>query len=147
VTGGATFRDPAGSVSVTRHRVIRTVFPEGIANLNACLNSPAARRFVDSGDMIATYKPETTAAPRPDREVVEHPRIPFIGYPYEWTPAMLHTAARLTLDLCSAFIEEGLGLKDATPLNILFRGPRPVFIDVLSIEERSPLDPIWLADA
>lgn len=146
------FRDPGGSVSVTHDRVIRTVFPAGVANLNACLNSSAARRFVEEGSLIGT---QTIAAHTLQQDVsvldrqvvVEHPRIPFVSYPYEWPSAMLHAAARLTLELCSSLLEEGLGLKDATPSNILFRGPRPVFIDVLSIEERNPLDPIWLADA
>ena len=139
------FRDPGGFVSVTRDRVLRTVFPGGLANLNACLNSSAARRFVEEGSLVATHSTEGDAVP--GRQVVEHPRIPFVSYPWEWPAAMLHVAARLTLELCAALLEEGLGLKDATPMNILFRGPRPVFIDVLSVEERNPLDPIWLADA
>ena len=40
--------------------------------------------------------------------------------------------------------DDGIGLKDATPYNILFRGPDPVFIDVLSFERRNPGDPTWL---
>jgi SAM-dependent methyltransferase len=40
-----------------------------------------------------------------------------------------------------------LGLKDGTPYNVLFRGPEPVFIDVLSCERRDPGDPTWLAYA
>ncbi len=60
---------------------------------------------------------------------------------------MLHAAAKLTLQLAETLVEEGLGLKDATPYNILFRGPRPVFIDVLSAERRDPSDPTWLAYA
>lgn len=133
------FRDPGGSVRITHDRVIRTVFPEGEPNLNACLDSPAARRFVEAGALIETLPLAG--------DQVEHPRIPFISYPWEWPPAMLHAAAMLTLDLGAELLEEGLGLKDATPSNVLFRGPRPVFIDILSIEKRDPLDPIWLADA
>jgi hypothetical protein len=140
------FRDPGGSVSVTHDRVIRTVFPAGIANLDACLGSLAARRLVESGDLVATTVVNVDPSPT-GRAFVEHPRIPFISYPCEWPSAMLHAAARLTLRLCSALLDEGLGLKDATPFNILFHGPRPVFVDVLSIEQREPLDPIWLADA
>jgi len=79
--------------------------------------------------------------------VLEHERIPFTSYPHEWPPEMLHSAAALTLALAEELIEEGLGLKDATPHNVLFRGPQPVFIDVLSIEPRTTGDPIWLASA
>ena len=60
---------------------------------------------------------------------------------------MLHAAGALTLDISLALLEEGRGLKDATPGNVLFRGAQPVFIDVLSFEERDPLDSIWLPDA
>jgi hypothetical protein len=57
---------------------------------------------------------------------------------------MLHAAAGLTLDLARTLAADGLGLKDATPYNVLFRGPNPVFIDVLSFERREPGDPTWL---
>src|SRR5204862_7399442 len=63
---------------------------------------------------------------------------------YEWTPEMLHAAGLLTLDLARELLADGLGLKDATPYNVLFHGPEPVFIDVLSFERREPGDPTWL---
>jgi hypothetical protein len=146
VTQATSFRDPGGQVSVTKDRVIRTVFQEGLGNLDACLNSAAARALVEKGDLIATrvIEPATGDA---GQVVVEHPRIPFASYAHEWPPDMLHAAGRLTLEICIALLEEGRGLKDATPGNVLFRGSRPVFIDVLSIEDRNALDPIWLADA
>jgi hypothetical protein len=57
---------------------------------------------------------------------------------------MLHAAGRLTIDLARSLLDDGLGLKDGTPYNVLFRGPEPVFIDVLSCERRDPDDPTWL---
>lgn len=137
----ASFRDPAGSVSVTADRVLRTVFPEGLDNLRVWLQSSAIRRFVDQGRAVATTQIEANPV------VVEHPRIPFISYPWEWPAAMLHAAGLLTLDFADALLEEDLRLKDATPLNILFRGPSAIFIDALSLQERTPLDPIWWAAA
>jgi SAM-dependent methyltransferase len=76
--------------------------------------------------------------------ILEHERIPFPSYPAEWPAEMLHAAARLTLELAQAYRPHHLGLKDATPYNILFRGPEPVFIDVLSFERREPGDSTWL---
>lgn len=76
--------------------------------------------------------------------LVEHQRIDFPSFPYEWTPEMLHGAAELTLELAEGLLSDGLGLKDATPYNVLFRGPEPVFIDLLSFERRTPGDPTWL---
>jgi SAM-dependent methyltransferase len=57
---------------------------------------------------------------------------------------MLHAAGVLTLDLASEVLDSGLGLKDATPQNVLFRGHAPVFVDVLSFERRNPLHRAWL---
>lgn len=64
--------------------------------------------------------------------VVEHDRVPFISYPYEWTFGMLREAALLHLDLIREAIDEGLILKDATPYNVQFMNGRAVFIDTAS---------------
>jgi SAM-dependent methyltransferase len=76
--------------------------------------------------------------------VAEHDHAPFPSYPHEWAPEMLHAAAGLTIDLALAGLSDGIGLKDATPANIMFWGPKPVFLDVLSFETRAPNDPTWL---
>ncbi|HYL78384.1 MAG TPA: methyltransferase domain-containing protein [Bryobacteraceae bacterium] len=85
------------------------------------------------------------AASLNDCSVYEHERVPFPTYPYEWPPEMLHAAGIHTLDIAGQCLDEGFGLKDASPYNILFRGPDPVFVDALSFEQRDPHDPTWLA--
>ncbi|HVV44226.1 MAG TPA: hypothetical protein VHC72_03450 [Bryobacteraceae bacterium] len=135
----ASFRDPAGSVSITADRVVRTIYPDGLANLRMWLEPPGVQGFVNEGRAVGTKRIEANPV------LVEHPRIPFISYPWEWPAAMLHAAGMLTLDLAKAVIEEGLRLKDATPLNVLLQGPTPLFIDVLSMQGREPLDPMWWA--
>jgi 2-polyprenyl-3-methyl-5-hydroxy-6-metoxy-1,4-benzoquinol methylase len=57
---------------------------------------------------------------------------------------MLEAAGDLTMELAETALSESFGLKDATPYNVLFEGPRPVFVDVLSFEKRDPRDPTWL---
>lgn len=57
---------------------------------------------------------------------------------------MLAAAANLTLDFADALLSQGIGLKDGTPYNVLFKGPSPIFIDVLSLEPRRREDPVWL---
>jgi SAM-dependent methyltransferase len=79
-----------------------------------------------------------------DQLVVEHERVPFPSFPYEWPAEMLHAAAVLTLDIAQEALQEGFGLKDGTPYNVLFKGPNPIFIDLLSFERRDPGDPTWL---
>jgi len=66
--------------------------------------------------------------------LLRHERIPFVSYPYEWPFTTLKRAALLQLDLLVDALGAGLILKDATPYNVQWHGPRPVFIDVGSFE-------------
>lgn len=65
--------------------------------------------------------------------VVEHPKIDFISYPYEWPFALLKGAALHHLKLHRTLLDEGLTLSDATAYNIQFNGVNPIHIDTLSI--------------
>jgi SAM-dependent methyltransferase len=139
------FRDPDGRLFSDGDRILRAVRPAGVAKVEALLASPAARLFVSKGSLVSSRVIEQKLD---DAAVVlEHDRIAFPSFPYEWPPEMLHAAAELTLDLAEALLPEGLGLKDATPYNVLFRGTRPVFVDVLSIEPREARDPLWRPEA
>lgn len=137
----SSFRDPAGRLIVDDTGVFRHVNPAGVENLEAFLHSRAIGVHLAAGRVVRTGIRLRSATDT----VLEHERIPFVSFPQEWTPGMLYAAATLTLDLCEDLLPEGLGLKDATPLNVLFRGTQPVFVDVLSVEPRDPRDPIWLA--
>jgi len=136
-----TFRDPAGSVRIAGDRVLREVHPEHAGPALEFLQSETAREWVAQGRLI-----ETRFIPQDNGDLtLEHPRVFFPSYPWEWTPSAWIAAADLTLDLCEELLEQGLILKDATPLNVLFRGARPVFVDVLSVEKRDAASPLWLA--
>lgn len=65
--------------------------------------------------------------------VLRHEQVPLTAYPNEWCPEMLRKASILYLDLVVDLAAEGLGLKDMNPWNIVFDGPRPLFVDVMSI--------------
>ena len=64
--------------------------------------------------------------------VLEHPRLPFISYPYEWPFGALKQAALHHLRVHLRALEHGVTLSDATAYNIQFQGGSPVFIDHLS---------------
>ena len=73
--------------------------------------------------------------------VLEHERLPFVSYPYEWPFGMLKDAALLQLELLTAALEEDMVLKDATSYNVQWIGSRPIFIDVpsfVALEEGQP---------
>jgi SAM-dependent methyltransferase len=134
-----TFRDPAGSLSFDGEFAVRTIHPASREAVMDFVTSEFCSRLQDRGDMVALTIKNTPAGLS-----LLHPRIPVPTYPWEWTPSQWLAAADLTLNLCEEALNEGWVLKDATPLNILFVGPRAVLVDVLSFE---PWDTssIWLA--
>jgi ribosomal protein L11 methylase PrmA len=91
-------------------------------------------RAEDEPRLLADLGPDWAA-------VLEHERVPFISYPYEWSFRMLKDAALLQLDLLTAAMGEGQILKDASAYNVQFAGTRPVFIDVASFEQLPPGEP------
>ena len=132
MTNGApipTFRDPAGSLSLEGAFAVRTIHPSAHDEVMQFVTSKFCALLQDRGDMIAITVKNTT-----DGLQLLHPRVPVPTYPWEWTPSQWLAAAQLTLSLCAEGLDEGWVLKDATPLNILFIGSRPVLVDVLSFE-------------
>jgi SAM-dependent methyltransferase len=152
------FRDPAGKLFRFGGRWLRAVNPAGAADVGSFLDSRQARRLMANGSVIGTRQlsaAETEDVVRhpgvaglfrdcPCALLLEHDGIEFPSFPYEWPPEMLYEAAALTLDLALRLQADGIGLKDATPYNVLFRGAEPVFVDFLSFECRRPGDSSWL---
>jgi SAM-dependent methyltransferase len=142
-----TFRDPAGELRLAAGRALRRIRPSAVEETQAFLASPLRSALEESRDLI----PSRIAAPGSHPSItsgefwLEHPRLDPISYPWEWTTAQWRAAAELTLRIASQAIDAGWNLKDATPLNILFSGPRPVLVDVLSFERRDPRSSVWLA--
>ncbi len=151
-------RDPGGHVCLVDERVIRVVNEGGLSDLLTFLKSDTSSKLFESQKLINTRFLDDSATDTllihdvvrraiqnsNGATVLEHDRVEFPSFPYEWPAEMLHAAATLTLDLADQLIDEGLGLKDASPYNVLFQGPRPIFIDLLSFEPRTPGDPTWL---
>lgn len=137
-----TFRDPAGSLRIEDGRVLRTVHADYASTAVGFLGSDTARKWMAQRRLIPTVILDA----RPNGEVLlEHEKIAFPSYPWEWSSGQWSAAATFTLDLTEELLELGYILKDATPLNILFDGPKPIFVDVLSVEPRKSGSPLWLA--
>lgn len=147
------FRDPGGRLYRFPDRILRAVEPSHSAVLEEFLTTRTAADAVARGQLVRSTRVEGAqqrdfALPFANSTSLwEHECIPFPSFPYEWPAEMLHAAALLTLDLAESALQDGFGIKDASPYNVLFRGSRPVFVDVLSFEKRDPLDRTWLAYA
>ena len=122
---------------------------ESLATWRRACALPFVQQLVSQGQLVGTREvseKEYAAFGLPSRAagVLEHTRIPFISYPYEWSFAMLREAALLHLRLLTESIRAGLILKDASPYNVQFAGKQPVFIDIGSFTVQTPGEP-WLA--
>lgn len=72
--------------------------------------------------------------------VLKHRSVPFVSYPDEWCDEMLKDGALLIIELEIELARRGLTLQDANPWNLLFDGPRPVYVDFGSLV---PADNNW----
>lgn len=136
----ATFRDPAGSLSFEDDLVIRRIEVSARPVVLDFLESRFCRSLQERGDLISATIDESEQGLR-----LRHPKIRVPSYPWEWTPSQWRSAAELTLNLSDEAVAAGWILKDATPLNVLFNGTRPIFVDILSFERRDPNSSLWIA--
>jgi hypothetical protein len=143
------FRDPESRIFYSGDSVFRALSQEGLDDFKALQETKLFERFQADGRLVKTeLLPSAADAPQDlivngCAGVLQHERIPFVSYPYEWTFSMLKDAALLQLDLNLAALEEGMILKDSTPYNVQFRGAKPVFVDVGSFERLRDGEP-WV---
>ncbi len=138
------FRDPSGRVYQWGDRIIRGLDSAALEDYEKLSNEKFFIRTIEKEKIIAT-KPVTSEELSECKNFtgndtwagfVEHEKIPFISYPYEWSFSMLRDAALLQLDVIERAYHAGWSLKDATPYNIQWRGTKPVFIDTPSFQQR-----------
>lgn len=131
----ASYRDPSGTVFYVDDRVYRGLDAVGLANWTALSTTKFFDAGVKYGSLVATSQaPPESVGISDYAAVLEHERIPFISYPYEWSFEMLRDAAATHLDLLRSSLEEDLTMKDGYSFNMQFRGAQPVFIDIGSFE-------------
>jgi ribosomal protein L11 methylase PrmA len=132
---------------VVDDRVFRTVMPSAAEDFEFVRSTGLLDRLIEDGRVIAekTVDPDVLGeSSNGARHVLEHPKLPFISYPYEWPFPALKAAALLQLDLYLEALKHGVTLSDATAYNIQFRGVEPVFIDSLSFR-RYREGEFWMA--
>lgn len=130
------YRDPAGRVIISDSRVLRAVFEPGRDQFEQARAAGIFDEAIRKASLIGMTEVsrDTLAglAPSPCY-IVEHPRLDFVSYPYEWTFSALKAAALFHLDFHLDLLAKGFTLSDATAYNVQFRATKPVFIDHLSI--------------
>ncbi len=135
---GGSYRDRSSKVFYHEGAVLRALDAGAAANWERLAATRFFADFTGRGRLIPTARREPLPASLPGggdwAAVLEHERIPFVSYPYEWSFGMLRDAALLHLELLAAALEEGMVLKDSSADNVQGIGTRPVFIDIPSFE-------------
>ena len=128
------YRDP--DTKVFRHdgAVLRCLSSRALVDWERLATTEFFKRLTAERKVIPTERLLGQAAlpalPAQWAAVLKHETVPVVSYPYEWSFSMLRDAALLQLEVTLAALEEGMTLKDATPFNIQWVGPRPTFIDI-----------------
>lgn len=144
---GGSFRDRESRVVHHDGRILRTLSPDARANWEALQSAEFFTRAVRDGRVVGVSRAadaESILAALPGwAEVLEHERVPYISYPYEWSFSMLQDAAILHLELLLESLEAGFILKDSSSYNVQWRGAQPMFIDIASFERLAQGEP-WV---
>jgi len=131
------FRDPSASVFTFENRIIRKINKSGNEKIRLFISSKILEESVKKKYLIDTWVLEDENLKKKFNSdfLLEHKKIPFISYPYEWNFEQLKDAALHHLDFNIFLIEKNFQLSDATAFNIQFIENKPIFIDAMSIEK------------
>jgi hypothetical protein len=93
--------------------VLRALSDRGAQDWRALAAGRLLPRGTDEEPLVATGEVTVTKALpllRTERPaaVLRHERMPFVSYPYEWTPGLLRDAGLLQLDLLFAVLDQDL---------------------------------------
>lgn len=129
------FRDPGSRIYEAGERIYRVVAGRGAPDYEAARDSGVLAKLIAAGYFVSSDErpADRVGAVQDCAYVLEHQRIPFVSYPYEWPFALLKRAALFHLDLQLEALEQGFTLSDATAYNIQFQGTTPISIDHLSL--------------
>jgi hypothetical protein len=158
VSGSASFRDPENAAFCLDGTWFRIAAPSSAAALRTLRAADLYAELTSAGQLVTFEEADADTAgrvlaawsvesgrPAPEGAVVfAVESVELITYPWEWPNSLLAEAALLTLDLRRRLVGIGLDLKDASAFNVQFRGMRPVFLDIGSVETWRP-NPSWNA--
>lgn len=129
------FRDPQANIYISDNRIFRVINEIGKKKLDFLTNSSIIKKSIENKYLIDTWVPEKIILPDflKEKNIIEHQKIPFISYPYEWSFSQLKDAAIHHLNFQIFLLENNIQLIDSSAYNVQFIGCRPIFIDFFSL--------------
>ncbi len=143
----ASYKDNAGRVFIANDCVYRGISAAGLQDYHAVRETGLIDTLIEQGDLLAenTVDAEQIAeCDYPAELFLQHPKLDFISYPYEWSFSALQQAALFHLRIHQQALAYGVNLVDASAYNIQFQGIQPIFIDHLSFRPYRQGE-FWLA--
>jgi len=137
----ASFKDDAGKVFYFKNRILRTVNNNysdiyEYVKQKDIFNSLIEKQFlINSWEVNKNIYKELDLDYDHLYKVLEHEKLEYWSYPYEWTFSQLKKAAIFHLDFQLILLENDISLKDASAYNIQFKNNKPIFIDLLSLQK------------
>ena len=131
------FRDPAGKIFYINGRIFRRLSKTGEKRFVFLHKEKIIDESIKKDYLIQTKILDNDEKSKLNLDVndciLEHEKVPYISYPYEWSFSQLKTAAIFHLDFNLFLLDLGATLIDASAFNIQFIGNKPIFIDTLSM--------------
>ena len=132
------YRDRTGRVVHHQNRIYRLLNDSGAEDWRHVRSTRFWEDAQQQGKVVRTTEVEGIGWEELESDqkwamALEHERIPFISYPYEWSWSMLRDAALLHLDLLQEGLKESVLTKDGSAYNVQWRGVTPTFIDIGSL--------------
>ncbi len=132
------FRDPSGHVYKYNNRIIRVVKNFGKKRYEFIKEKNLLNESIKSNFLIHTKEIENEFTNFKSKDFcyfLEHEKLDYISYPYEWGFYQLKEAALHHLNFQLFLLEKDAVLIDSSAFNIQFKNNKPIFIDVLSIDK------------
>ena len=145
----ASYKDPSGYIFYANNKVYRYINAGELLFFTNFINSDIYNKLVEKGMVVGTQIVDLKNdaqlqqnLPPSTAQVLQHHKIEFISYPYEWSVSMCREAALLTLRIQKTLLPHELSLKDATPYNIQFEVL--ILRDIVLFEKHNKLSRILL---
>jgi len=143
------FRDPRARVFIGKNRVFRMLTENADQEFRQVRETGLLDDLIADGSLVSFKDADASESILPQdikgiSSWLEHDKLPYITYPYEWSFSGLKAAAMFHLDLQIRALEKGVKLNDASAYNVQFIGPKPIFIDHISFSPYQEGE-LWVA--
>ncbi len=132
------FRDPAGKIFYHNDKVYRVLNYEGEKRFKFLEESKILRDSISKNFLIESSKKtgnELNLKEFSEKIIIEHKRLDYISYPFEWSFDQLKDAAIHHLNFHIYLLNNNANMIDGSAYNIQFNSFKPIFIDMLSIKK------------